>query len=155
MDHTNAFVSSQLREKAINALSNIISTRDAKERIFLGFEYRVVNWIREGYVAIVQRPTIQRKELSNNPFPLSWETIAGILAVRDSIAHHDGYGCCDGDDHGRGYTTRHCRCKALASVNEEFKEELLALEESPPCPAPPLPTTSSDHTTRVGRKKKR
>jgi len=121
-------------------MSDIMPTRDVKEQIFLGFKYRVVDWVREGYVSIAQRPTIQRKELNNNPFPLSWEAIAGILAVRDNIGSNDVYHCC-GNYNGISYTNRHCHCRTLASVIQEFQEELQVLEEFPPCPAPPLPTT--------------
>jgi len=136
-----------LRQTAVEALSDIMPTRDVKEWIFLGLKYRVVDWVREGYVSIAQRPTIQRKELNNNPFPLSWEIIAGILAVRDNIGTiDDGYHCC-GDYNGISYTNRHCRCRTLASVDREFQEELQVLEEFPLCPAPPLPTLPPLPTT--------
>jgi hypothetical protein len=152
-----------LRQTAITALSDIIRTRDVKERIFLGFKFRVVKWVREGYVTIAQRPTIHRKELNNSPFPLSWEIIAGILAVRDNISSINNYHCC-GDYNGTSYTNRHCRCRTLVSVNQEFKDELQVLEESPLCPAPPLPTTPieetipfdpSDYAIAVSLKKKK
>jgi len=131
-----------LRQTAITALSDIICKRDVKERIFLGFKYRVANWVREGYVTIAQRAIIHRKELNNSPFPLSWEIIAGILAVRtrNDISSINDYHCCGGFN-GTSYTNRHCRCRTLASVNREFQYELQVLEESPLCPAPPLPTT--------------
>jgi hypothetical protein len=117
----------------------MISRRDVKERILLGLRYRVVDWVREGYVTIIQRPTIQHKELRRTPFPISWATIAGILAIRDSIADKDDYRCCD-DRHGRQYTTRHCHCRALAAVNKEFDEELREVEDLPSFFTPPLPT---------------
>ena len=131
----------ELREDAVRALSDIIATRDVKEQIFLGITYEVADWVREGYVKISQHPKIQHKELSMNPFSLSWETIARIFAVRDNITPSTSSTVCCGSYHGTNSTTRHCRCKALALVKEEFKEELHVLEEFSPCPASPLPAS--------------
>lgn len=119
---------------AIKALSDMVTKRDMKKQIFLGTTYRVVHWVREGYTT---RHKIDHKELSKNPFALSWETIASILVARDGI-WNENYVCC-GSCHGSSYTTRYCRCKTLDAVNREFREELEALEEVAPSTVPPLP----------------
>ena len=110
-----------------------------KQQIFLGVTYRVVRWVREGYVALAQHSKVEHKELSKNPFALSWEKIACILAARDSICSGD-YNCC-GRTNGFGYPSRHCRCRTLVAVNQEFREELDALQEVLPSSAPRLPTS--------------
>jgi hypothetical protein len=125
---------------AVKAISDLLVTRkDVKEQIFLGVTYRVVRWVREGYVTLAQGHKIELKELARNPFALSWETIASILAARDGI-WNENYLCC-GTYHGLSYTTRYCRCRTLDAVNREFREELEALEEVPRPSVPPLPTS--------------
>jgi len=125
---------------AIKALSDMVTERNVKEQVFLGVTYRVVHWVREGYTSLAQRHKIDRKELSENPFALSWETIACILAARDSI-HRENYYCCDNYHHFDSSPTRYCRCQTLVAVNQEFREKLEALEEVPPSSVPPLPTS--------------
>lgn len=62
---------------AIKATSDLLATKkDVKQLIFLGVTYRVVSWVREGYVTLAQSDKIGHKELSKNPFALSWEKIA-------------------------------------------------------------------------------
>ena len=119
---------------AIEALSDMVTERNVKEQIFLGITYRVVHWVREGYTTLAQRHKIDHKELSENPFALGWETIACILAARDSI-YNENYYCC-GNYNGLDYPTRHCRCQTLTAVNQGFREELWALEELSPSPLP-------------------
>ena len=107
-----------------------VTERNVKEQIFLGVTYRAVQWVREGYTTLAQRHKIDPKELSESPFALSWETIACILAARDSI-YNENYYCC-GNYNGLDYPTRHCRCRTLVAVNQGFQEELWVLEEFPP-----------------------
>ena len=103
----------------------MVIKKDVKEQIFLGVSYGVARWVRDGYVTLAQRHKINHKELSKEPFSLSWESIACILAARDSI-NQENYHCCGGRN-GMGQTTRYCRCKTLFAVNQEFREELEAL----------------------------
>ncbi|KIM36752.1 hypothetical protein M413DRAFT_448888 [Hebeloma cylindrosporum] len=129
-----------LRGMAIKALSDMVTERNVKEQIFLGVQYRVAHWVRDGYTTIAQRQKIECKELEKNPFALSWETIAWILAARDSI-WNENY-CCCGSYHGVSYKTRYCRCQTLTAINQVFREELEALEEFPSSSVPPLPQTT-------------
>jgi len=125
---------------ALKALSDVVTKKDVKEQIFLGVRYRVADWAREGYVTLAQRHKIDHRELSKNPFALSWEKIAYILAARDGI-YKENYFChCGSRFNGSGHTTRYCRCQILSAVNQEFKEELEALEEVSSS-VPPLPTS--------------
>ena len=111
---------------ALKALSDVVTKKDAKEQIFLGVTYRVADWVRGGYVTLARRHKIKHKELSKDPFALSWESIACILAARDSI-NQENYYCC-GSINGMGQATRYCQCKTLFAVNQEFREALEALE---------------------------
>jgi hypothetical protein len=123
---------------AIKAISDLLATKkDVKQQIFLGVTYRVVSWVREGYVTLAQRDKIEHKELSKNPFALNWEKIACVFAARDSIGSENCYSC------GRTNGIRHCRCRTLVAVNQEFREELEALGDVPPSSVPPLP--KSEH----------
>ena len=103
--------------------------------------------MREGYVTLAQSDKIGHKELSKNPFALSWEKIACIFAARDSISSENCYYC------SKTNGIRHCRCRALVAVNQEFREELEALGDDPPqaSSVPPLP--KSEHTLNSSRVK--
>lgn len=114
---------------ATKAISDLLATKkDVKQQIFLGVMYRVVSWVREGYITLAQRDKIEHKELSKNPFALSWEKIACIFAARDSISSENCYDC------DRTIGNRHCRCRTLVVVNQEFREELEAPSSVPPLP---------------------
>lgn len=99
-----------LRETAMTALSDVVAKKDVKEQIYLGVTYRVVSWVREGYITLVRSQKIDHKELGKMPFALGWETVACIFAARDTI-YNENYRCC-GKGYGIGKSKRHCPGKS-------------------------------------------
>jgi len=63
----------EVREKAIDALSVEVNRKKALEKLSLGHEYRVAQWVREGYRELLQMPRPMKMEELNNPslFPHS------------------------------------------------------------------------------------
>ncbi|KAF4620309.1 hypothetical protein D9613_001089 [Agrocybe pediades] len=67
-----------IRTTAIGHLSAFFSTKSAAEKISIGREYRVVDWVKDGYKTLCRQPTQTLEEMSmpNEPYGLDWEAIA-------------------------------------------------------------------------------
>jgi len=113
------------------------------ERIFLGARYGIVDWLRDGYTEMIQRPALKIEDLRGSPFSLNWETIAKLFCARDSLLPGNyNYTCCGGT-HGPSYPgyARHCRCRTIAVVDQVFKADFETMRDNPGLSDPPLPTS--------------
>jgi len=132
----------QIRKKAIAALSALNPKRDLTEKISIGAQYGIVDWLRDGYTDLVQRPTLKIEDLRGSPFPVTWEAAAKIYCTRESLlSDSSNYSCCGGSWYGPGYSNppRHCRCRMVAAVNRVFGADFEGMKDNPVLSAPPLP----------------
>jgi hypothetical protein len=136
------------------------------ERIALAREYRVAEWLRDAYLELAQKTTLDFEELRPaNPYsnPLDrnweadakkweatsrdWETLARIFYLQTKVvtsimsiagSHYCCYEC--NMEYGGSYPDAClCKCRLLAIVNEAFRGELESLMENPGYVEHPLP----------------
>jgi len=67
-------------------LSALNTQRDIIEIILLAKKYRIKTWLRESYLAIVQRKELKIDDMLS-PRTLDWETISRIFAIQSLIKH--------------------------------------------------------------------
>jgi hypothetical protein len=110
------------------------------EKIYLGAQYGIVDWLRDGYADLAQRPTLKLEDLRGSPFPVTWEAAAKIFCARESLTSLSNYACC-GNWHGPSYSNPpvHCRCRVITAVDEVFKVDFNGMKDNPIIYAPPLP----------------
>ena len=129
------------------------------ERIALAREYKVAEWLRDVYLELTQKESLNFEELQpTEPYSSSesnsldrdweadakkwkaisrdWETLARIsqlqMKVANSIASFNGYHYCNQCYMNYGMTYRClCKCRLSALADEAFKEELENLKENP------------------------
>jgi hypothetical protein len=130
------------------------------ERIALAREYRVAEWLRDAYLELTQKKTLDFEELIRPAEPYSnpldrnweadakrlearirdWETLARIFYLRTKVAAsimsfpaHNYYNCTDCFmAYGGPYSNAClCKCRILALVDEAFRGELESLRENP------------------------
>ena len=128
------------------------------ERIALARKYRVVEWLRDAYLELIQKKTLNFEELLRPPADpdsnctdrnweedaKKWETLARISQVQIKVAvSFDGghYRCCGcNTSYGGSYPNGHlCKCRLLRLVNEAFREEFESLREDTEHVEHPLP----------------
>jgi len=151
----------EIREKAIAALSALNPERELTEKISIGAQYGIVDWLRDGYTDLVQRPTLKIEDLRGSPFPITWEAAAKIYCARESLLpNFSNYSCCGGSYYGPSYSNppRHCRCRMVAAVNRVFEADFEAMKDNPVLSAPPLPPNpeaepSSKKNFKKGKKR--
>ena len=128
------------------------------ERIALAREYRVEKWLREAYLELIKKKTLNFDELlpaepDSNPLDRNWEanakkwesssrdweTLARISQLQTKMFTYflslrgSGHFCmCDGDPPGPvDYGDNLCKCRLLDMVDEAFGGELESLMENP------------------------
>ena len=136
------------------------------ERIALAREYRVVEWLREAYLELIQKSTLNFEELVrpaaepsySNPQDRDWEadakkwearsrdweTLARIsqLQIKANMSivapgqYYDCYEC----QENSSTTEMLCKCGILDMVDKAFRGELESLKENPEHVEPPLPS---------------
>ena len=116
------------------------------ERIALAREYRMVGWLREAYLELVQKSPLDFEELRpagpclNRDPPnknweaksIDWETLARISNLQTKVAatimsfSGNRYHCNEcAIDYGGSYPKRFlCKCRLLSMVDEAFRGEL-------------------------------
>ena len=134
------------------------------ERISLAREYRVAEWLRDAYLELTQKKTLNFEELIPPAEPNSdcldrnweadskkweatsrdWETLARISQIQIKVAaSFDGgrYRCCGcNTSYGGSFSSGHlCKCRLLRLVDEAFRGELENLRENPEHVEHPLP----------------
>ncbi|KAF9552811.1 hypothetical protein CPC08DRAFT_714293 [Agrocybe pediades] len=64
-----------IRTTAIGHLSAFFSTKSAVEKISIGREYKVVDWVKDGYRTLCRQPPETLEEMSrpNEPYALDWK----------------------------------------------------------------------------------
>ena len=132
-----------MRKESIEALSALNPQRELTEKISLAAQYKIVDWLRDGYTEMIQRPTLKIEDLRESPFPLNWETTAKLFCARESlISNYSNYVCC-GSWYGPSYTNppKHCHCRIVATVDQNFKADFEAMGDTPILSGPPLPTS--------------
>ena len=109
------------------------------ERIRLAREYRVAQWLRDAYVELIQKKTLDLEELrpaepySDNWEATSkdWETLARIFHLQTKVAAYESTGNLHCYECGRSYEVNGqiCKCRVLSMVKEAFREELEGLKD--------------------------
>lgn len=74
-----------VREKAISRLSRIIRARGSIETILLAKEYRIQEWLREGYIKLAQKEYLIIEDLRGGQHRLDWETVSRIFALHSIL----------------------------------------------------------------------
>ncbi|KAF8812867.1 hypothetical protein BYT27DRAFT_6401332 [Phlegmacium glaucopus] len=145
-----------IREKAIVQLSDLIKQKKVLERISLAREYRVAQWLRDGYLELAQNRPLEFDELRpagpySDPLDrnweadakrweavaMAWETLARICYIQTKVAASINNSCntyCSpcGVSVGPSYPGNFpCKCRILPIVDEVFREELGSMEEKP------------------------
>jgi len=148
----------EIRNKAINALSNLIKDRPVPERIILGRDYHVVDWLRDEYIQVAQRKNLKLEELcAPSSLSLDWETAAKIFSIRETSLMETGYSNMHCSTcsvyHGPGYDVLSCRCRLSALINQVFRTEFEAMTDHPVHVDPPLPGVGANAAVK-GKKKK-
>jgi hypothetical protein len=114
------------------------------ERIFIGAQYGIVDWLRDGYAEMVRRPTLTIEDLRGPPFPVTWETAAKLFHSRERLLSSNSDHNC-GTCYERNYfdppNPRDCRSYTTAIVDEVFKADFEAMKGNPISSGPPLPTS--------------
>ncbi|KAF4620939.1 hypothetical protein D9613_001092 [Agrocybe pediades] len=118
-----------IRTTAIGHLSGFFSTKSAAEKLSIGREYKVADWVKDGYKALCQEPpeTLEEMKRPNEPFGLDWETIARILFIREKMRrqYQGGHHCGNCDMHfGTHHSTLACPCRYETMIKEDFSGEL-------------------------------
>ncbi|KAF8800853.1 hypothetical protein BYT27DRAFT_7216720 [Phlegmacium glaucopus] len=144
----------RIREKAITRLSDLIKQKTLLERISLAREYRVPQWLRDGYLELSQKRPLEFDELRPaKPYHLglnweadakkweanatTWEMLARIYYIQTKVAtsiSNNGNTYCSpcGIYNGPSYPGNPpCKCHILPVVDEVFREELGSMEENP------------------------
>jgi len=134
------------------------------ERISLARQYRVAEWLRDGYLELTQKRPLDFEELRpaepySDPFnrnweadaknweatARTWETLARICYLQTKAAasiSSGGNQYCNGCNHysGPSYPANFlCKCRLLIVVDEVFRGELDSLKENPGHIEHPLP----------------
>ncbi|KAF9552807.1 hypothetical protein CPC08DRAFT_768030 [Agrocybe pediades] len=124
-----------IRTTAIGHLSGFLSTRSAAEKVSIGREYKVVDWVKDGYKALCQQPaeTLEEMNRPNESFGLDWEAIARIYFVREKLRRQSQITgnqycniCCL--SYGPSYqATFACQCRYVSAIEEVFNRELATM----------------------------
>ncbi|KAF8800854.1 hypothetical protein BYT27DRAFT_7262582 [Phlegmacium glaucopus] len=121
----------EIRAKAIVQLSDLIKQKKVLERIALGREYRVAQWLH---------PLDRNWEADAKRWEavaMAWETLARICYIQTRVAASINNSCntyCSpcGISVGPSYPGNFpCKCRILPIVDEVFREELGSMEEKP------------------------
>ncbi|KAJ3500252.1 hypothetical protein NLJ89_g9881 [Agrocybe chaxingu] len=120
----------QIRQRAISALTPLVAEKPLPESITLAKEYRVQSWLRDSYTRFINRPEV----LTIQDFaPLDWETTAKLFCARDTAARTgltQNFYCntCNiwtGPSYSGNNERCHCRRKEL--VEKLFGDEFAAM----------------------------
>jgi len=142
---------SQVRERAITALSSYVSNQTPKNTILLAKKYHVVDWLRTAYQKLVQQPSLSIPDLTG-PEPLDWETTAKIFFLRQTLRPNllpgrSYYYCPNcGNSFSSGSICSNCfptSTSSSSTLDEIFGEELewMKKQSNPSQVDPPLPCT--------------
>ncbi|CAA7260400.1 unnamed protein product [Cyclocybe aegerita] len=152
----------QIRERAINAISPILAEKNTVEVVLLAKQYRVLNWLRDAYIRLVDQSSLSIEDL-RTPLTLDWETTTRIfyarslpMGVKPTLIHSAS--CDINDDWGGGNCSCSPQIDRSACSRSRFVEEVFKTEFSVMCPnadhvEPPLPLDSSEAST-ISKKKK-
>jgi len=168
----------EIRAKAITRLSELVKQKTVLERISLAREYRVAEWLRDGYLELSRKWPLNFEELRpaepcSNPLDLnweadakkwemtarSWETLARMCYLQTKAVasiNSNGNQYCQqcGIYCGPSYPENFlCQCRLLIMVDELFREELGSLKENLEHVEHPLPSLDSTEVPS-GKKKK-
>ncbi|KAJ3508820.1 hypothetical protein NLJ89_g5545 [Agrocybe chaxingu] len=124
---------SEIRGKAISALTDMLVKRNPLQNLLLARKYQVRQWLKQSLLQLVEDETLELRTLRRGG-SLDWETIARIFAVQARLMR------------------RKPLLTPAVEVERMFYDELRELNESqgishrraPQCP--PLPVTYSEDT---------
>ncbi|KAJ3500253.1 hypothetical protein NLJ89_g9880 [Agrocybe chaxingu] len=71
----------EVRERAIDAISPMLAEKNTVEVVLLAKQYRILNWLRDGCIRLVDQPSLSIDEL-RTPLMLDWETTTRVFYVR-------------------------------------------------------------------------
>lgn len=122
---------------AIASLDNLLP-RNA-QKIRLGKQYQVEDWVKDGYHDFVSKIGLQIDELAGAPNNLDYETIAKIFYIQAASIEHLGGNYCQGSASGCGYSSHSSVCNkrrnalkdARALINTVFKDDIASAYYNP------------------------
>ena len=116
--HRNLY---QIRKASVQALSNLITSRDVVENILLAKKYRVKQWLWDGYLKLIQQTNpVEINELHSSNVDLL--TIARICSVREKTVQVNCKCCHRGCD-------RRTSPRVNIEIAQVFAGELKEMED--------------------------
>lgn len=74
----------QTRQVCVEALSDIITSRDVVENILLAKKYKIREWLQDSYYELIEQDEpVNIDELRSSN--INWETIARLCSAREAV----------------------------------------------------------------------